>query len=220
MKKPRFLALGSVALVLLSGCHEADIHEERAVITDDVDSVVVDVGSGDLTLVERDVSEVTVYATIDGDTNHLGHEVVDGRLTLFDVCNDDHCSVDIDATVPYGVSVQLRTGSGDVLVDGATAGIIVDTGSGDVRGHGISGVGLSVNTGSGNVALSVSDPAESIVLRTGSGDVALQVPTGSYAFNVSTGSGNESFDGVNQDAASVGRIDVHTGSGDVAIRGF
>jgi len=220
MKKPRFLALGSVALALLSGCHEADIHEESAVITDQVDSVVVDVGSGDITLVERDVSEVTVHATIDGDTNHLGHDLVDGRLTLFDVCNDDHCSVDIDATVPYGASVQLRTGSGDVLVEGATAGIVVDTGSGDVRGHAISGVALGVTTGSGNVELSVSDPAENIVLRTGSGDVDLHVPTGSYAFNVSTGSGDESFQGVGQDPSSVGRIDVHTGSGDVAIRGF
>jgi hypothetical protein len=219
MKKPRFLAYAAVCLAALSGCHEADIHEERATITDEFDKVLITVGSGDVTLVGRDVSETTVRATIDGDANHLGHTVEAGTLTLFDDCHDDPCSVDIYATVPLGVAVELRTGSGDVLVDGTTAAVLIETGSGDVRGQAINGSDLSATTGSGDVRLSVSDPAERIFLQTGSGDVDLHVPAGSYAFNVTTGLGDETFHGVTEDSDSPGRIDVHTGVGDVAIIG-
>lgn len=205
-------------LALASACH-THTHEEQLDIEEPVVSLEVDVGSGDLEIVGADVDEVSVSAKIEGASNHLGHALEDGRLTLFDDCNEFLCGVNITVFVPASVPIVLRTGSGDVRARGTHAEISIRTGSGDIDARGVLGVALRAETGSGDVALGVRAPAEHVVVRTGAGDVELVVPRGGYRLDVSTGSGDEHVDGVHDDAEAPGVIEVDTGSGDVQVRG-
>jgi hypothetical protein len=207
-----------VLLTLASACH-TETHEEHLDIEEPVVSLEVDVGSGDLEIVGAGVDEVNVSAKIEGASNHLGHSLEDGRLTLFDDCNEVLCGVNITAFVPAAVPVVLRTGSGDVRARGTRAEVWMRTGSGDIDAHELLGIRVHAETGSGDVALRVQAPAENVVVRTGSGDVELVVPRGGYRLSVSTGSGDEDVDGVHDDAAAPGSIEVDTGSGDVKVRG-
>lgn len=206
-------------LVLAAGCYHPDRHTESASFDEAIQSVTVDVGSGDVTLRGRDVAGATVTARIDGDSNHLGHSVEDGHLVLFDDCHDDQCGVDITATVPAGAPVELHTGSGDITVEDLLGTLALHTGSGDIEGWGLAGTDLVATTGSGDVELDARATAERIHVRTGSGDVRLDVPSGSYALRVDTGSGDTSVRGVSDDGAAPATLEVTTGSGDVVIRG-
>jgi hypothetical protein len=209
-----------LALPLFSaGCYDADRHTENASFDEEVQSVTVDVGSGDVKLRGGDIAGATVSARIQGDSNHLGHSLAGGHLTLFDDCNENHCSVDITATIPWGVPVELRTGSGDLTLDGLLGKLSLHTGSGDVHGYALAGTDLVTTTGSGDVELDVTTPAEHIQVRTGSGDVLLDVPSGTYAVRIDTGSRDEHVHGVTNDGTAPGSVEITTGSGDVTIRG-
>jgi hypothetical protein len=205
--------------IAAAGCYSADRHTERASFDDSVESVSVDVGSGDLTLRGSDVALVTVTARVEGDANHLGHSLSDGHLALFDDCHDDHCSVDINAIIPAGVPVELHTSSGDIHLDGMQGTLSINTGSGDIQGWGLSGADLVAFTGSGDMRLDVTAPAERIHVSTGSGDVHLDVPSGPYALRIDTGSGDISIRGITDDAGAANTLEVTTGSGDVTIGG-
>lgn len=207
-----------VLLVFSSGCH-TETHDEHLTIEEPVVSLEVDVGAGDLEIISASVDEVSVEAKIEGASNHLAHSLEDGRLTLFDACNESLCGVNITAFVPEAVPLVLRTGSGDVRVRGTQAEATIRTGAGDIDGRELLGVGLHAETGSGDVALRVQAPAESVVVHAGAGDVELLVPRGSYRLDVSTRAGDEHVDGVRNDASASGSIQVDTGSGDVNVRG-
>ncbi|HTQ04505.1 MAG TPA: DUF4097 family beta strand repeat-containing protein [Polyangiaceae bacterium] len=215
----RFLLIAAGSL-LFAGCYDAERHTETAVIDQALDTVRVDVGSGDVTVDGADVADVSVTARVEGPLNHLGHSVDGGVLTLFDDCHEHHCSVDVHAVVPAGVAVEVDTGSGDIAVNRLLGTLDLHTGSGDVDGSELAAIDLSARTGSGDISLQVDDPAENVTLQTGSGNVALGVPAGSYRLRVSTGSGDQRTNRVESDDAAPGAITVHTGSGDVTIDGY
>lgn len=208
------LALGAV------GCAEPEVHTEQAVIDEAVESVTIDVGSGDVRVTGADVSAVTVAARIEGASNHLGHALTGGKLSLVDDCHESHCSVDLDAVVPAGVAVEVHTGSGDVALDALLGSILVQTGSGDVHGSALAGADLSVDSGSGDLNVEVNEPAERIHLETHAGDIALEVPAGSYRLNVGTRTGDRSLRRVSNDSDAPGSIDAFTNAGDVAVSGY
>ena len=215
----RIFGLVAGLSLFVSGCYEAEIHYENAVIEERVDSMTVDVGSGDIILRGDEVSSVTVEARIEGPSNHLGHDLQDGHLTLFDDCNEDPCSVDVSVLVPEAIWIALRTGSGDIEVQRTRGALVLRTGSGDIAGSSVLGVDLDAETGSGDVALAVPGEIGRVLVKTGSGDVDLDVPSGSYRLSVSTGSGDREMHGVASATDAVGSIQVRTGSGDVVIRG-
>jgi hypothetical protein len=206
-------------LVAAAGCSEPETHTENVVIEEPVESLTIDVRSGDVTIYGGDDAEVTATARIEGPSNHLGHALTGGKLTLVDDCHENHCNVDVSVAVPSGVSVEVHVGSGDLEVDDMLGAISLETGSGDILGD-LAGADLSAQTGSGDVALDVSEPAERIHVRTHSGDVLVGVPAGAYRLNVGTSAGDRHLNDVSNDSSAAGSIDVFTGSGDVAIRGY
>ena len=200
------------------GCH-APTHDEPLSIDEPVVALNVDLGSGDLHIIGGDISGANVLAKVEGERNHLGYELTDGQLSLFEDCQEQPCSVSLGALVPAAIPFDIHTGSGDVLVEGAQDQLHVNAGSGDVEALGITGLDLQVKTGSGDIDLSVLDPTERVSVHAGSGDVHLDVPAGSYRLNVDTGSGDRSLKGINNDAAAAASIAIDTGSGDVQVRG-
>lgn len=133
--------------------------------------------------------------------------------------------LDVDVTVPSGSDVSVRTGSADVRLDGtiaagqvksgsgevvvdtATGPLQVETGSGDVQVRDAQAA-LQVKSGSGDV--SVRDVGGSLMVSTGSGDV--QVATARAASVVKTGSGDF------QVGEAQGDLSFATGSGDLVVR--
>jgi len=219
MMPSRFLSLFLLSLGVGSGCVELPKHQEPLTIDEPVLALNVDVGSGDVHIVGADVSGVSVVATVEGDRNHLGYGLSDGRLSLYEECNEQPCSVDIDALVPAAIPMDLNTGSGDLRVEGALERLHIDAGSGDVEGFEIAGLDLAVKTGSGDIDLQVLAPAERVSVRAGSGDVRLTVPAGGYQLALDTGSGDRKVSGIANDATASSSIAVDTGSGDVHIAG-
>ena len=204
---------------LLSACGRRDVHEESLLIEQVPKALVVDVGSGDVSIFGADVSEVSVTAKVQGPSNHVGHVFDQGRLTLFDDCSEEPCSVDLSVRVPASAALNLRTGSGDVRLENTRADVALKTGSGDIMGRQLSGLDFSAESGSGDVAFEVVPRANRVHVRTGSGDVALTVPSGGYRIDVSTGAGDQRFEDVTDDAGAASAIDISTGSGDVSILG-
>nr|CEL16829.1 hypothetical protein [Kibdelosporangium sp. MJ126-NF4] len=132
----------------------------------------------------------------------------------------------VTVRAPSGSNVDVRSGSGDVLVTGAAGRLSVRTGSGEVkvdRADGAATVvtgtgavrlgpmlgGLQARTGSGDVEVS-SVGGTSAALITGSGDVWL----GAVATDVTarTGTGDLTV----ADAAT-GKIELKTGSGEIRV---
>lgn len=219
-RKPLFLL--AILPLALGACEfhgDRDVHQEELRIEQAPEALAIDVGSGDVAIFGADVSEVNVTAKVQGPKNHVGHDLRDGRLTLFDDCNEEPCSVDLTVLVPAQTALNLRTGSGDVQLGDTRADVVLKTGSGDIAGSNLGGLDFSAETGSGDVAFDVLPQANRLHVRTGSGDVALRVASGSYRIAIATGSGDQRVAGVSNDASAASAIDVTTGSGDVSIQG-
>jgi Putative adhesin len=214
----RIVVLTVLSLNAGSGCATAT-HREPLSIDEPVLALNVDVGSGDVHIVGAEVSGASVVAKVQGERNHLGFSLNDGRLSLYEECNEDPCGVNIYAVVPAPIPMDLYTGSGDVRVEDALERVHVEAGSGDVEGIDIAGLDLGVKTGSGDIDLRVRAPAERVSVRAGSGDVRLTVPAGGYQLAVDTGSGDRSVRGIANDVTASSSIAVDTGSGDVRIVG-
>ena len=129
-------------------------------------------------------------------------------------------------TVPDGMDVNFRTGSGDFVATGLTIDLDASTGSGDLEFSSLKGA-LDANTGSGNVDLAsfsgeakvntgsgdmdVKDSDGDIDLNCGSGDIKLYQVKAAFAIN--TGSGTVTADKVTIDGSSR----FNTGSGRVRV---
>lgn len=97
-------------------------------------------------------------------------------------------SADLTASGRYG-SVRIRSGSGDVELDQATADTVVETGSGDID---------------------IADALGDLRVKAGSGDVSIGRTTRSAV--VSTGSGGVELGAVEAEAV------LKAGSGDIRVR--
>lgn len=117
--------------------------------------------------------------------------------------------LDIRASVPANLPVQLDVGSGDADIEGVAA-LKLDTGSGDIKGRDIKGA-VSAKAGSGDIQLERIGALK--VDSIGSGDFRAQQVNGNVEVGV-VGSGDLDLIDV-QGAVHIGTV----GSGDVDVRG-
>lgn len=125
--------------------------------------------------------------------------------------------------------LKLETAAAPVTVNGAKGDLEVEVGSGDAELSAIDG-DLEVTTGSGSVKLSKSN-GRSLAIETGSGEVSATDLVGTKV-NIRTGSGEIRATSVKSPQVSletgsgavtvelqaqVDRLDIQTGSGDIAI---
>ena len=156
-----------------------------------------------------------------------GVEVTDfnGNLTV------DTGSGSIRANGVHGPSISLDTGSGGVSGDDlVTDDLNVDTGSGSVELGRVDAKKVRVDTGSGGVAFEQLNRSPEMMIDTGSGSVRVSVPSDfSAKLHIETGSGgirselpltvDEKDHGMLRGTigAGIGRLQVDTGSGGVAV---
>ncbi|CAM3668574.1 DUF4097 domain-containing protein [Kibdelosporangium persicum] len=132
----------------------------------------------------------------------------------------------VTVRAPSGSNVDVRSGSGDVLVTGSAGRLSVRTGSGEVKVDRADGA-ATVVTGTGAVRL--GPMLGGLQARTGSGDVEVSSVGGPSAALI-TGSGDVWLGAVSTDVmartgsgdltvadAAAGKIELNTGSGEVRV---
>jgi hypothetical protein len=114
-----------------------------------------------------------------------------------------------------GDAVAVQVGSGSVTVDHARAAVTVRASSGEVEVRGGGGPADIENT-SGDVSVQLTTPND-VRAHAESGGVTVTVPRGTYHVTAVTGSGSVD-NGVTDDPAGTHLLDLHTDSGDIAVR--
>lgn len=115
-------------------------------------------------------------------------------------------------SVAMAAPVRVETGSGDVTVRGGARELVVDTASGDVRVTGDALARIEVDTASGDVSLDAG--ADRVAVETASGECVLRRLRGGVT--VSSKSGDVDARWLRLAAGE--RVDVETSSGEVALR--
>ncbi|OAR25694.1 hypothetical protein A8W25_09060 [Streptomyces sp. ERV7] len=209
-----------------------------------VKAVEVEAGSAELTVAPGGEGEVRIQERFswslrkprvrkewDGDTLKLRPEC-DGRFAVTSL----GCSVQLDLTVPAGVDLRVRSGSGTVRVSGLTGPLDIDGGSGSVKLYGVSGplkarVGsgsfsaaaigsaeAEVRSGAGHAEVEFLKPPRRVTASAGSGSLELFVPTGSrYRIQGTKGSGARHIEESLRDPAAPRTLDVSAGSGTATV---
>jgi hypothetical protein len=149
----------------------------------------------------------------------------DIRLTGVSTVDVSLGSGDIDvtrATVPASgagapAKVSVRTGSGDLKLDGIEADLTAHTASGDIKASGIRAASTDLTTSSGDITVELGS-AGTVLAHAGSGDVTLAVPAGgSYQVQAESGSGSVHV-GVQSAPTATNQLTLRTGSGDITVR--
>lgn len=221
MSRPA-LAIGGVALIgtgvaiglgWSTGFGWPSSAEQDSLVESRIDTVRLDVDSGDVDIRVGDVATTTVHqefryhgARPDDTFQVNGTELVLNR------CEPD-CSVDYDVVVPRGTAVTGEAKSGDITVEGLAA-TDVTVQSGDVRV--LDGAGsVKVQTSSGDITVNLATP-QSVHADANSGDVKVVVPQDHYRVQVQTSSGDQRID-IPTDPASTRTLDLRADSGDVTL---
>lgn len=213
-----------LALLPLAGCFDRD-HEvgtiEESTDAAGVAGLIVDVEAGDLVVIGEDEHEtidvrVRLRSSVGSDHNDadvlaatrvLFEEAGDGVVKLVVSVPERHraYSADVEVVVPRGQDLEVRDGSGDVVI-GDVGSLRVDDGSGDIVADGIAG-DAHIRDGSGDIVLSLVQG--DVRVDDGSGDIVIEHVRGTVT--IADGSGDITV----RDAGDVVLLD--DGSGDVWI---
>ena len=123
-------------------------------------------------------------------------------------------SVILELKIPLGSDIDVRSGSGSVLVKGVEGKLTVQTDNGNIEAVGISGT-LNIESGHGD--LQVDGILAAVSLRTRAGNIAAQIDPRSKmnsAWVVRTGDGNVDLR-LPEDFAT--DLDVDTADGNVRL---
>jgi len=169
-------------------------HQERTTsrqFTEPVTRLVVTTGTGDVRIrhgVEGVPIEVVTTTKDSFGTARSSEAVADGALRLTGECRfillPDNCGVDYDVTLPPGIEVEVNTGTGDTVVDGATAQVTINSGTGDIRASTLQASPVAVQTGTGDVRLQFSTPPDEVSAHSGIGDITITVPADGSDYRV------------------------------------
>jgi DUF4097 and DUF4098 domain-containing protein YvlB len=157
-----------------------------------------------------------------------GNSIKIGMENDHDLYN--HISIDYDISIPTGTALNLKSGSGDVNIDGASPRYLsASSGSGNVTAHGVHGA-AELSAGSGDIVLDEDAPGD-VRAKSGSGSIRIHGFNG--GLNARTGSGDIEASGHLIGAATLasgsGNVHLHltpdahfnleasTGSGDIRV---
>jgi DUF4097 and DUF4098 domain-containing protein YvlB len=177
-------------------------------LTDDIDRVRIEIGSGLVEIVPGDGDKTQVSLDVDsGDEQDVVFVVANGELIVEGPKNIRRGpEIRVRIQTPAELSTRIKTGSGDISARAALGESRLSTGSGDIRLDRVEGA-LAANTGSGDVR--VQHAAGTVRASTGSGSIDITDAGGAAA--LSTGSGDVRI------GDAFGPTTVKVGSGDITI---
>ena len=235
--------LGATAIVL------ADVAFQKTTVVrhsfkEPIRTIVVRADSGDIELVPAPGRAVRVRETRQHTfkTPTFASGVDDGVLTIDAGCDAAFvtCQTDLRVTVPTGVAVDAKSGSGDVDargIDVRRARLESDSGdvraellgpqrlvrarsdSGDVDVRSRDARVVDAQTNSGDVVVAANGRPRRVVAITDSGDVRVVVPAGEYRVDAQSDAGAAKLRRISRNDRAVRSIEAHSGSGDVRLDG-
>ncbi len=174
-------------------------------------------GAGRVKIVAADVSAISVEATVRGKDVKISRRRRGDALFLKTECPRmrffSKCSVDYNVTVPRRGDITVKTGSGEVSLEGLEGRVELRTGSGDIAVSGAVSPRLEVRVGSGDVTLKGSS-IDTVRFDQGSGELKAEgLKTRDLGGETSSGRIDVEIVGPPPE-----RIDLDTGSGNVRIQ--
>ncbi|MGW1865345.1 DUF4097 family beta strand repeat-containing protein [Streptomyces mauvecolor] len=209
-----------------------------------VSAIEVDAGAAQITVTTGAAGQVTmggeltwamkrpkIEQTWDGDTLKVRTRC-DGFVDEF----LQNCQVDLKLTVPAGIRLKVKSGSGPVKVRDLTGPVDLQGGSGSMKLYGLKGmvradVGsgeiqasqlsspeADLTSGSGSVDAQFAAAPQRVKVWTGSGSASVTVPDGArYRIAGDSRSGARSIQKELVDSNSGRILDVSSGSGSVTV---
>lgn len=187
--------------------------------------VSIELGNGQVAVTAGDVSEAVVTLTPASPDDRDALELIarsrvelHGNALHIDVPRllgfRVHPDIVIEATVPTGSTISVKSGSADVRLTGTFGETSVKTGSGDVWVD--AGSTARIGTGSGDVRLGLVDAAS---VKSASGDVLVERSRGDV--DVTTASGEIHIADLGGDGrlnSASGDVEVGASAGEVAVK--
>jgi DUF4097 and DUF4098 domain-containing protein YvlB len=145
---------------------------------------------------------------------------IEGESASGDILVENVGDVDLkvasgNVTAHGARAVTVDAASSDVVVDGATGAIDLESRSGDVKAGALTGGPVTGKSSSGDVVVDLDQPA-SVTASSRSGDVSVHVPDGAYTVRTDTRTGDERVH-VTSDPNATDTIDASSASGDVEV---
>ena len=196
------LAVGGVAATMWLGSST----ETRTASYTGVESIVVDLGAGGITLTGSAGPDVAVRTTLHSFFSRepvIEQSMTDGVLTIIGSCPapNMNCGIDEELTVPAGVPVTLRLSAGEIQATQL-----------DVPR-------FEAEVGSGRVEAAFVSPPDLVNIDAGTGEVVALLPDVGYRTDAGTSTGSTSIE-LRQDHDSQRSLRVHTGTGNVTLGGI
>jgi hypothetical protein len=207
---------------------------DRIVVMSDNGEISVTAVEGTEIVIERDERYVFRRPSRDADLKGTTLVLGDG-CPSFNILFLGGCRVDFRLTVPAGVSIDLDSSNGDLVVEGITGGVVLHTSNGDVDldrlsgevdaetsngsiiGRSLTSPSVHADTSNGRITLIFDEPPDRVVADTSNGNIDIEVPAMPYRIDADTSNGDIDLDVVSDpDAART--IDARSSNGDIEIR--
>ncbi|MFC4045656.1 hypothetical protein ACFO1B_45215 [Dactylosporangium siamense] len=188
-------------------------------VKDDVSVVEVDSAGGAITVKvgAGPTIKVTETSTFKADKPGRKQSVDGGELVLTSTgCKSGDCSIAYTVEIPSTLTVRLDSAGGTIALTGLTGLIDVSTDGGALTGAGLAPPELTARTGGGAVDLAVTQAPDRIDVDSGGGDVKLTLTKDGYAVAAELDGGTQTGT-VQSDAASLHKVHVATGGGDLSF---
>ena len=119
----------------------------------------------------------------------------DERVRLNTRQGEEGLRLDIELTVPNGITIEAVLRTGDIDIDGSFAVVAATTTTGNIKAKLAACAGASVKSRTGNVSLTVAErkPKSDVRAETITGDVSLTI-AGGFRGPVQLNSGSAKFD--------------------------
>jgi hypothetical protein len=196
------LAVGAVAATVWLGSST----ETRTASYAGVESIVIDLGAGGITLTGTAGQDVAVRTTLHSFLSRdpvYAQSVTDGVLTITGSCPPPsiNCGVDEELTVPAGVSVTVRMSAGEIHATGL-----------DVPR-------FQAAIGAGRIEAAFVRPPDLVDINTETGEVTATVPDVGYRIDAVANTGTTDID-LRQDHDANRSLRVRAGTGSVTLDGI
>jgi hypothetical protein len=194
-------------------------------VTGNLSRIELEVRSGDVEITDAPGSTVEVrrndkFAFDRAPSERRG--IVGGVLRISSRCPRTAvggCSSGYRIGVPENVPVVLRGSDGNVRISAFRGSADVRTGSGNVTVDGFCGFALSIKTGDGNAHATATCSPQSLNLRSSGGDLEATVPAGGYRVEADSNNGRTEVSGIQRSATAPYEVQALSDSGDVTVRG-
>jgi len=209
-RRRNILLFGGVAAALAVGGFAAAVYgsstQTRTASYAGVESVVVDLGAGGITLTGSAGNDVAVRTTMHSFFSRAPvyeQSLTDGVLTITGSCPPPsiNCGIDEELTVPAGVPVTVGLSAGEIHATGLDVPL------------------FQAVVGAGRVEASLVRPPDVVDIDTETGQVVVTLPDVGYRIDAWTSTGTTDID-LRQDHDAQRSLRVHAGTGNVTLGGI